>query len=388
MKKLIIASVFLISGLASVQAAFNPTVMASTANATSISGPRNRLVNGEMLIDQTHLGNQQNVNSAAVTYSVDGFAGFGQGADGVFNLMRLSSSPPTAFSWYLEARTGTQDSSIGATQHYYIRQAVEGYSLRDFGFGTVTPSTFTLSFWVKASSASTFGGAIKNSAKSRSYPFSYVVNTANTWEFKAITIIADNTGTWLTTSGIGLEILWDFGGGSSTRGTAGSWQAGDFDGVTGTFQSIGGNTRTLDITGTQLEIGRLATNFEFQSFDTTLANCQRQFEMSYDVNVATAGTATNTGQEWQAATAIGAASTETGYIPFKTMKRSLPTILLYDVTGGASVSGNARWYSPAGVGTQRASSIDVSSLRGFSIVQTNNNTEVHCLFQWTADSRL
>ena len=45
-----------------------------------------------------------------------------------------------------------------------------------------------LSFLVKSTVTGTHGGALTNSGQSRSYPFTYTISSANTWEQKSITI--------------------------------------------------------------------------------------------------------------------------------------------------------------------------------------------------------
>jgi hypothetical protein len=53
-------------------------------------------------------------------------------------------------------------------------------------------------FWVRSSLTGTFAGVLfMNSAANRSYPFTYTINAANTWEFETITIAGDTTGTWV-----------------------------------------------------------------------------------------------------------------------------------------------------------------------------------------------
>ena len=80
-------------------------------------------------------------------------------------------------------------------------------NIADLGWGTANAKTVTLSFWVYSSLTGTFGGALRNSAANRSYPFSYTISVANTWEQKSITITGETTGTWVINNGIGIQ-LW------------------------------------------------------------------------------------------------------------------------------------------------------------------------------------
>ena len=132
-----------------------------------------------------------------------------------------------------------------------------------------------LSFWVRSSLTGTFGGALQNGAGNRSYPFSYAVVAANTWEQKAVTIVGDTSGTWLTTNGIGIEAFFSLGAGSTVSGTAGAWAASGLISATGAVSVVGTNGATFYITGVQLEKGSTATSFDYRPYGTELALCRR-----------------------------------------------------------------------------------------------------------------
>jgi hypothetical protein len=136
-----------------------------------------------------------------------------------------------------------------------------------------------LSFWVRSSLTGTFGGVLRNSAVDRSYPFSYTISSANTWEQKSITIAGDTTGTWLTTNGTGINILFSLGTGSTLSNTAGAWAAGAYNAPTGATSVVGTNGATFYITGVQLEVGTQATSFEYRQYGTEFDLCRRYCEV-------------------------------------------------------------------------------------------------------------
>jgi hypothetical protein len=191
-----------------------------------------------------------------------------------------SSVAPAGFTNSLLFTTGTADSSLAAGQFCATQQRIEGFNVADLGFGTANAQTFTLSFWVRSSLTGTFGGSFKNSASTRSYPFTYSISVANTWEQKSVTIAGDTSGTWLTTNGIGLSIAFGLGVSSTQSGTAGSWQSSDFLSATGAVSVIGTAGATFYITGVQLEVGSSATGFEYVNYQTSLANCQRYYQFA------------------------------------------------------------------------------------------------------------
>jgi hypothetical protein len=185
-----------------------------------------------------------------------------------------SSTAPTGFTNSLLVTVGTGGSAT-STQQAWIRTKIEGYNIGDLAFGSVSAKTITLSFWVRSSLTGTYCVALKNSAQDRSYVSTYTISSANTWEQKTITVAGDQTGTWLTDNGIGIELDFDLGSGSSYNTTANVWQAGNYLNTSSQANLIGTSGATFYITGVQLEVGTQATTFDYRSYGTELALCQR-----------------------------------------------------------------------------------------------------------------
>ena len=246
------------------------------ATAATGFGFKNRIINGAMTIDQRNAGASVTVNSTTGTYVVDRFFGQGKASAGVFTLQQ-SSTAPDGFSNSILATVTTADASLTATAFYEINQQVEGFNVADFGFGAANASTITLSFWVRSSVTGTFGGALRNGDANRSYPFSYTVNAANTFEQKTITVAGDTTGTWLKTNGLGMRLTFSLGESSDRKTTAGAWVAGNYASSTGSTNLISTNGATFYITGVQLEKGSTATSFDYRPYGTELALCQRYY---------------------------------------------------------------------------------------------------------------
>jgi hypothetical protein len=170
--------------------------------------------------------------------------------------------------------------SVGSGDTFLIQQNIEGFNVADLDWGTANAKTVTLSFWVRSSLTGTFGGSTLNSAANRSYPFSYTISSANTWEQKTITIAGDTTGTWLTNNGIGIGVRFGLGSGSTFSGTVNVWQAGNIGQPTGSVSVVGTNGATWYITGVQLEVGTSATPFERRLYGQELINCQRYYSVN------------------------------------------------------------------------------------------------------------
>jgi hypothetical protein len=120
--------------------------------------------------------------------------------------------------------------------------------------------------------------ALSNNAADRSYPFTYVISAANTWEYKTVTITGDTTGTWLKDNGIGFRVQWSIGAGSNYAASANAWAAQWAFSATGSTNLISTINATLQITGVQLEKGSTATSFDYRPYGTELALCQRYYE--------------------------------------------------------------------------------------------------------------
>jgi len=236
---------------------------------------RNRIINGAMVIDQRNAGASVTNNAAVIVYPVDRFGMYGSVSSKFTGQQNAGSvTPPTGFTNYLGI-TSSSAYSVPAGEINNVFQLIEGFNTADLGWGTANASTVTVSFWVRSSLTGTFGGALRNSAGNRSYPFTYTISAANTWEQKSVTIAGDTSGTWLTNNSTGIAVFFGLGNGSTFSGTAGSWSGSDFYGATGATSVVGTNGATFYITGVQLEVGTQATGFEYRQYGTELALCQR-----------------------------------------------------------------------------------------------------------------
>ena len=232
---------------------------------------RNRIINGDCRIDQRNAGAAVTTND---TFPVDRFRLSFANSTGAFSAQQTTTAP-AGFVNSLKYTTTTADASLGATEYAILYQAIEGLNIADLGWGTASAKSVTLSFWVRSSVTGTFGGSLRNSAGNRSYPFTYTISAANTWEYETITIAGDTSGTWLTTNGIGVYVSFGMGVGSTLAGTAGAWAAANYIGATGAVNLIATLSADFYITGVQLEKGTQATSFEYRQYQQELALCQR-----------------------------------------------------------------------------------------------------------------
>jgi len=248
------------------------------------TGFKNRIINGAMVIDQRAAG-ASTTPTASGYFSCDRwYAQLSVSSKYSIQQNAGSVTPPVGYTNYLGI-TSASAYSITSTDQFNINQRIEGFNIADLGWGTANAKTVTLSFQVYSSLTGTFGGAITNSAVDRSYPFSYTISSANTWTTVSITVAGDTTGTWVTNNGIGIRLYINLGAGSTLSGTAGAWAGATYTSCTGATSVVGTNNATFYITGVQLEVGTTATNFDYRSYGTELALCQRYYEtMISDIN--------------------------------------------------------------------------------------------------------
>jgi hypothetical protein len=244
--------------------------------AASPFGLKNKIINGDMVIDQRNAGASVTVSSAVITYPVDRFFVFQNTGSSSFTTQR-STVTPSNFNNSLLWTTTTGVSS-SAAQQARITQRVEGFNVADLAWGTASAQTVTISFWVRSSITGTFAAALLNSAGNRAYVATFTVSAANTWEKETITIPGDTSGTWLTDNSTGIQVVFDLGSGSNFSTTAGSWAAGEFFRASGTANVIGTTGATFYITGVQLERNTTATPFEWIPYSMELALCQRYYQ--------------------------------------------------------------------------------------------------------------
>jgi hypothetical protein len=321
---------------------------------------RNRIVepiiiNGDMTISQRGFSSATAIGSSNA-YNLDRYIGR-EVTDGGLNVEQ-STTAPTGFKNSLKVTVSSADSSLSADQRAYILTKIEGNRVPQLAFGTSGAKNITLAFYIRSSVTGTFSGSVTNEAENRSFPFTYTVDSADTWERKTVNIDGDTSGTWDTDNTTGLEIYFSLGMGSTYSGTAGSWAGAQYFAASSTTNLIATNSATWHLTGLQIEEGTFDTNtipaFPFESFENNLRKCMRYYE-----NFTASGS-------HKTSTVFGSASARC-YFEYKVKKRSTPTVTISQSAGNGA--NNVSFLTKTGsyVGTIGTHEILNSAIDGFNL---------------------
>ncbi len=264
---------------------------ASTQNTAATGfGFKNRIINGDMRIDQRNAGALV-AGAAGNIFAVDRFPTgvFGSGT-GRISAQQSNTVPTNA--GFLKSVINTVTTADASPSQYYgycFQHKIEGFNTADLNWGTANAQPVTLSFWVRSSIAGTYIATFSNENADRAYSATYTISAANAWEQKIITVAGDTTGTWYTTNGTGIQIFWGLGGGTGRQApSTNTWNTGAggyaVTDAPGCVDWIATSGATFYITGVQLEKGSTATSFDYRPYGTELQLCQRYYQAYYGTN--------------------------------------------------------------------------------------------------------
>ena len=336
-----------------------PATSSTLATQNSL-GVRNLIINGDMRIDQRNAGASVILPSNTNYYTIDRFA-FTINQASKMSAQQVTDAP-TGFVNSLKVTT-TSAYTVTASDYFSVRQDIEGQNISHLDWGSSNAKTVTLSFYVKSSLTGTFGGSLKNSAGTKAYPYTYTIDSANTWERKTITIEGETTGTWLTTNGRGIMVYFGLGVGSTFSGTSGSWASSNYLSATGATSVVGTSGATWQVTGVQLEVGDTATPFEHRPYDMELARCQRYY---YQIN----NSATTTDSTFALGNSGGGTNLFNCTTPLPVTMRTTPSISASSATQFKQV----------------ISYVGIANLTSGPTINTGNSSPFIAQYYWSTNS--
>ena len=356
----------------------NGLVFSDASTQTAAASPyvlKNRIINGAMVISQRNGTSTVTATNGAETFYTDRFKLYKD--SGATITGQQSTTAPTGFTNSLLFTVSTGSSPTSAQEQLLIH-SIEGFNIADLGWGTANAQTITLSFRVRSSVTGTFAGALQSSGAATTYVFNYVISSANTWETKTITISGPTTGTWLTTNGIGVSVIFDIGSGSNYETTPNTWTTGNKYRTSGAVQLAATTGATFYITGVQLEIGTSATPFERRLYGQELINCQRYCTL---YSVTAINTFFGSGFSYNSTNALA-------YTAFPVTMRTSPTVTysstshfgVYDGSAGTIVTTAITAYSssPNAIGTRATVASGLTTGQG-TMLKDNGTTSATIL---------
>ena len=244
------------------------------------AGRKNIIINGDMRVAQR---GTSFTSSGSGLFTLDRWVSGVHTGTGDGNMTQETDAPTaiqsgTAFTHSLKFQVTTANTNIQATDRKYHVYRIEGQDLAPAGFGQAGQRYMTLSFWHKHTKTGTHSLAINNAARNRSYPMEYTQATTNTWEKAELTFPVDTTGTWLGGNGIGMWIFFGAAFGSNYAGTVNQWGSSQKYGTANQVNNYDSTSNSMQFTGVQLELGKVATPFEHRSYGEELALCQRYYQ--------------------------------------------------------------------------------------------------------------
>jgi hypothetical protein len=246
----------------------------TTAHTAAAPG-KNLVQNGAMTVNQRG----STAVAADTTFSMDRYTNRLIGGGPARWTVTQDTTVPAGkgFSYSMKIDVTTIDASISTDDFQGVVQNIEAQNSQHLNFNHADASALTLTFWARTKKAGLHGGAIYNNDANRSLVFSWTA-VADTWQKVTVAVPGDTGGVINNDTGPGLSIWWSFSGGKYMASDTGAWVAGAYLSVTSAVNDFDSTSNDVYITGVQLEVGSVATDFAHEDVGTTLIKCQRYYQ--------------------------------------------------------------------------------------------------------------
>lgn len=364
----------------------NPLITAAGQSIQVIPRPsgRNLFIGGDFTVNPWQRGTSIAGAAGNTFFNADRMLwnATGAGAGGV-TISQSADAPTIAQAGmatkhsYLVTVTAN-DTSLAAGEVYSIEQAIEGTFASFLGFGSTGALTVTISFWVKSSLPGIYYLSLANAGLTRSYNTAYIINSANTWEYKKIVINGDTSGGWNVDTNIGLRVRWALGVGSNFVFGPDIWGANNVYAGLNMVNWIKDNGATFRLALVQVEEGFNASPFEQVPFNQVVERAQRYYRKSFAIGTApnqNVGSVTNAvfAESHVAAAEFGAS------VKFDSRMRAAPAA----VTTYNPNAANANWRDTTNAADRTVTVLDISET-GFNLVGAAGAAAARNYIHWAA----
>jgi len=251
------------------------------ANVTAAVG-RNMVINGAMNVAQRS-ASVTGIGASSGYFTCDRWRIDTSASAGRLTMSQTADGPNGISANCIKLDCTTADTSIAAGENMTIQHRFEGQNIQRIGSGVAGAKQITLSFYVKASAAFTFGAELFNGDNNRQ--ITKLFDTTTDWVRHEITFPADvddGSSPFVDDNTVALFLVFHLHAGSTfTSGTlntaafADTTNANRAAGIDSFYSSTDNN---FFITGVQMEIGPVATDFEQEQISVTQNKCQRYFQ--------------------------------------------------------------------------------------------------------------
>jgi hypothetical protein len=240
---------------------------------------KNLLINGAMTVSQrgtqTGQGGTSSAYSACDRWQMQLTNG---GEQARFTTSQDTDVPAgSEFGYSLKVDCTTAEAAVAVNEAELITQRIEAQNLQHLDYGAAGAKTLVLSWWMKSPKNGTHCVSMYQRDANKSYVREVTVTSVDTWEKFTVTFPGDTAGTINNDNGSGLEVSFPLLVGSNYHDTADAWAAGTGFSTSNQQNLLDNTANNFYITGVQLEVGSVATDFEHEDYGTTLAKCQRYF---------------------------------------------------------------------------------------------------------------
>jgi len=312
---------------------------------------RNMIINGAMNLSQRAVS-VTGLGAASGYFTVDRWKILRDATAGRFTMTQTADGPNGISANCLKLDCTTADASIAAGEHIILRQPIEGQNVQRIGKGVVGAKQVTVSFYVKASASFTFGCELFDVTAERQC--TKLFSTTTDWVRHEIIFPADvDDGSSPFNDDNSAELFLSFILHAGSTFTSGNLNTSIFNNLSSANRAPGidsffSNTaNNFFITGVQMEVGPVATEFEQEQISTTLSKCQRYYYKSDPINVYVL-----------TRYLAGDGRAHNSYGPFPTTMRAAPTMSSEGTwTAGAGWAGTPTYASSKTTHTQINSAV-------------------------------